>query len=114
MKMLPIHCKVNFVGNFEEDPKGKDGYAIIPSSTKLRDLIKVALLKLEVQESLSVNAEGESTVPKSTICVWSDGQVIVCYLYDMFCCNIRNRSQGKFFFFFLEGIFPVVNRTTRS
>ncbi|PIK55166.1 putative zinc finger homeobox protein 3 [Apostichopus japonicus] len=58
MKMLPIHCKVNFVGNFEEDPKGKDGYAIIPSSTKLRDLIKVALLKLEVQESLSVNAEG--------------------------------------------------------
>lgn len=57
VKMLPIHCKVEITADGVE-PQVKDGYAIIPSTVRLCDLIKTALTKLEFDGNLAGNAEG--------------------------------------------------------
>ncbi|XP_054756932.2 uncharacterized protein LOC129263017 isoform X1 [Lytechinus pictus] len=70
-KMLPVHCIVELLdappgkeggdakkGEEEVEEKRKEGYAIVPSTLQLRDLVRVALSKLDYPPERAKNATG--------------------------------------------------------
>ncbi|XP_030830360.1 uncharacterized protein LOC100888466 [Strongylocentrotus purpuratus] len=68
-KMLPVHCIVELLDTppgkdggdakkREEVEKRKEGYAIVPSTLQLRDLVRVALSKLDYPPERAKNATG--------------------------------------------------------
>nr|AGY49077.1 compass-like protein [Paracentrotus lividus] len=64
-KMLPVHCIVELLdkpsgsdGEATKEEKKKEGYAIVPSTLQLRDLVRVALSKLDYPPERAKNATG--------------------------------------------------------
>ena len=94
--MLPVHCIVELLDNppskdggdakkREEEEKRKEGYAIVPSTLQLRDLVRVALSKLDYPPERAKNATGNNS---DLFCRYRNGvigQSIPCiqvYLYE--------------------------------
>ena len=68
-KMLPVHCSIETV----DLPQGKEkdgameGYAIVPSTLLLKELVRVALCKLDYPKDQVRNATGKSP--------WTNGRL---------------------------------------